>query len=46
MRTLLACLSLACAAAVLIISRAEKQQEAALDARLADAIAGLVATQA
>ena len=32
MRILLACLSLACAAAVLIIFYAERQQEAALDA--------------
>ena len=32
MRILLACLSLACATAVLIISHAERQQEAALDA--------------
>ena len=32
MRILLACLSLACAAAVLIIVYAERQQEAALDA--------------
>ena len=32
MRILLTCLGLACAAAVLIISHAERQQEAALDA--------------
>ena len=32
MRILLACISLACAGAVLIISHAERQQEAALDA--------------
>ena len=32
LRILLTCLSLACAAAVLIISYAERQQEAALDA--------------
>ena len=32
MRILLTCISLACAGAVLIISHAERQQEAALDA--------------
>jgi hypothetical protein len=32
LRILLTCISLACAAAVLIISHAERQQEAALDA--------------
>ena len=32
MRILLTCLGLACAAAVLLISHAERQQEAALDA--------------
>jgi len=32
LRILLTCLGLACAAAVLIISHAERQQEAALDA--------------
>ena len=32
LRILLTCLGLACAAAVLIISYAERQQEAALDA--------------
>jgi hypothetical protein len=32
LRILLACISLACAAAVLIISHAERQQEAALEA--------------
>ena len=32
MRILLTCLSLACAGALLIISHAERQQEAALDA--------------
>ena len=32
MKILLTCISLACAAAVLMISHAERQQEAALDA--------------